>query len=152
SADDTVAELTAVGTSLFFRIQTALWKSDGTPAGTLLVKDFASALSPTAQQIRAAPPAPGDGIAPQLAPPSPSPPLFLGGLINVHGRLFFEATAGAQGNGLWTSDGTAEGTVLLQHSAELANGDYFIHPLDVDGTLFFMAQNTTSYHYELWKS
>lgn len=60
-----------------------LWKSDGTPAGTVLVSDISSAGSP-----------PGD-------------------LTNVNGTLFFTAYDDTHGFQLWKSDGTAEGTVLV---------------------------------------
>lgn len=63
-----------------------LWKSDGTQAGTVLVKD-----------IR---PGPG-GSNPE-------------GLVNVNGVLFFRANDGVNGYELWKSDGTKTGTVLVR--------------------------------------
>ena len=36
-------------------------------------------------------------------------------LQNVNGELFFQATNGAHGVELWTSDGTETGTVLVQN-------------------------------------
>src|SRR5439155_5431040 len=62
-----------------------LWKSDGTAAGTVLVKDIN--------------PGPGDS--------SPD------GLTNVNGTLFFAAFDPTTGRELWKSDGTAAGTVLV---------------------------------------
>src|SRR5206468_1855806 len=65
-----------------------LWKSDGTQAGTVLVKDID----------------PGAGS---------SDPSFLTG---VNGTLFFANFSGDGSNGveLWKSDGTAAGTVLVK--------------------------------------
>ena len=64
-----------------------LWKSDGTRAGTVLVKDID----------------PGDGD--YTAPSS---------LTDVGGTLFFTADDGTHGRELWKSDGTEAGTVLVK--------------------------------------
>ena len=63
-----------------------LWKSDGTAAGTVLVKDIN--------------PGSGDSL-----------PSYL---TNVNGTLFFAANDGTHGAELWKSDGTAAGTVLVK--------------------------------------
>ena len=62
-----------------------LWKSDGTAAGTVLVKDIN----------------PGSGSS------------YPSNLTNVNGTLFFTADDGTNGRELWKSDGTAAGTVLV---------------------------------------
>ena len=64
-----------------------LWKSDGTEAGTVLVKDIH----------------PGAG-----GYSSPS------SLTGVGGTLFFAADDGTHGSELWKSDGTEAGTVLVK--------------------------------------
>jgi ELWxxDGT repeat protein len=85
-------DLTAAGGVLFFSADDGehgreLWKSDGTAAGTVLVKD-----------IR-----PGIGwSAPQ-------------NLTNVNGTLFFTAENPDYTRGLWKSDGTEAGTVLVKN-------------------------------------
>jgi len=80
--------LTAVGDTLFFSAQgpggRELWRSDGTEAGTVRVKNIRSGSEP-------------------------SWPIEL---TNVDGTLFFSAFDGI-GWGLWTSDGTEPGTVLV---------------------------------------
>jgi ELWxxDGT repeat protein len=80
----------AVGSTLFFvAVDPAsgeeLWKSDGTAAGTVVVKDIQ--------------PGPG-GAEPRW-------------LTVAGGRLFFSADDGVHGRELWVSDGTAAGTVML---------------------------------------
>ena len=63
-----------------------LWKSNGTAAGTVLVKDIN--------------PGPGDSL-----------PRYL---TNVNGTLFFDANDGTHGSELWRSDGTAAGTQIVK--------------------------------------
>ncbi|MCI0536751.1 MAG: hypothetical protein L0Z50_16155 [Verrucomicrobiales bacterium] len=71
-------ELVDVNGTLFFRAITQLWKSDGTAAGTVRVKD----------------------INPGAAGSNPSQ------VANVNGTLFFVASDGVHGPALWKSDGT----------------------------------------------
>jgi trimeric autotransporter adhesin len=85
------ANFTDVSGTVFFTASTPtfgteLWKSDGTPAGTVMVKDI---------QL-------GNGSS---APSS---------LINLNGKLYFSANDGVTGAELWTSDGTAAGTLLVK--------------------------------------
>ena len=68
--------------------------------------------------------------------------------MNVAGgrQLFFTATNSAVGNELWTSDGTAAGTVQVK---DIVSGAYGSYPADltaVGSTLFFTSGS------ELWKS
>ena len=100
-----------------------LWKSDGTAAGTVLVKDIAPGISDS----------------------------FPDELINVNGTVFFAANDGTTGNELWKSDGTAAGTVLVK-DINLGSGrsdpsDF----VNVNGTLFFSAFDSVDGD-ELWKS
>ncbi len=138
-----------------------LWKSDGTEAGTALVKDINPGNFPNngapdelvqvdgALFFRANDGVHGvelwrsDGTADatvlvkDINPgPSDSIPAFL---TEVHGTLFFAADDGAHGVELWRSDGTEAGTVLLQ---DILPGATPAHPGDltnVSGTLFFRA-------------
>jgi len=83
---------TAGGAHVFFvannRATTGseLWKTDGTAAGTMLVRDIV----------------PGTGS---------SSPSFL---VAYDGRLYFTATGNGVGRELWSSNGTAAGTVLVK--------------------------------------
>jgi ELWxxDGT repeat protein len=94
-----------------------LWRSDGTAAGTVLVKDIA----------------PGGAIA------KPTD------LTVVNGTLFFVATS-TSGRELWKSDGTTAGTVLVK-DINTTSGTSSSSPTsltDVNGTLFFAATDGMS--------
>ncbi|MEO6436623.1 MAG: ELWxxDGT repeat protein, partial [Tepidisphaeraceae bacterium] len=100
-----------------------LYKSDGTEAGTTLVKD-----------VR-----PGrDGSQP-------------GWMTMVGSTLFFTAEDGANGIELWKSDGTEAGTQLVKDINPGAVGSAPGNLTDVNGTLFFSATNGVN-GVELWKS
>ena len=73
-----------------------LWKTDGTTAGTMLLKDIWAG---TAPNYYGGPPIP-NGSNPY-------------DLTNVNGTLFFTATDAAHGEELWMSDGTANGTTMV---------------------------------------
>lgn len=130
--------LTAVGDTLFFTAQDdihgrELWKSDGTAEGTVLVVDA----RPT---------------SPYGYPRSSNPQ----NLTAVGDRLFFTAYDDEHGSELWTSDGSEDGTMLVEDI--LPNGNYgFARSSDptsltaVDGILFFTA-NDGVHGRELWKS
>jgi len=124
--------------TLFFTADVAglgreLWKSDGTEMGTVLVKDI-------------------------LAGPSSPDPANLTHVAAGFGpgRLFFTASSGLSGEELWTSDGTASGTVLLKNvnpawlaSSSPANLTAVHGGLFTSGRLFFTADDGTS-GVELW--
>jgi ELWxxDGT repeat protein len=101
-----------------------LWKSDGTVAGTTLVKDIQ----------------PG----PYGSEAAESP-------ISVNGTLFFTADDGANGDELWRSDGTAAGTTLVKDINPGAGGSGPYGLTNLNGTVFFSADDGTN-GYELWKS
>ena len=97
-----------------------LWASDGTAAGTHLVKDIYPGSSPIVL------PSPGFPAAPTT--PSSSDPSWL---TDVNGKLYFTANGGV----LWTSDGTTAGT----HPPTATPTDF---PQDLTasgGKLYFLA-------------
>jgi ELWxxDGT repeat protein len=99
-----------------------LWRSDGTAAGTRLVKD----ICPGACDSR---------------------PLKL---TVSNGLLFFVASDGAHGRELWRTDGTEAGTTMVMDLYPGLQG--FVDSLmDADGTLFFVAADVT-HGSELWKT
>jgi ELWxxDGT repeat protein len=101
-----------------------LWKSDGTPEGTVLVKDIN----------------PGAGSA---AP---------GNLTTANGTLFFHADDGSHGGELWRSDGTPDGTQLVEDLIPGQAGSSPHELVDFGGTLFFLAYRRPDIGEELWKS
>ncbi len=105
-----------------------LWKTDGTAAGTVLVKDIV----------------PGSGF------PGSS---FVGGFFEFGGKLFFGADdRGATGMELWTTDGTTAGTVLFKDinpGPGDSRADWFT---ELNGELFFKATNGYPPGEELWKT
>jgi ELWxxDGT repeat protein len=119
--------LTAVGDTLFFAgndiaTGTELWKSDGTTAGTVLVKDLETSI----------------GYA-----------SFPSSLIDVDGTLFFLALGDSNTSvGLWKSDGTTAGTVLI---TKITTG-YISGPMAaLNGILYFVKVNGVNGR-ELWRS
>lgn len=120
-----------IGGTLYFRADdgadggsnSELWKSDGTAAGTVRVKD----------------------IWPGYRKSS-----FPRMLMNSGGVLFFTAEDGTNGRELWKSDGTDGGTVLVKniHPSDTSSPNYLT---SVNGELYFIADDGTSGS-ELWRS
>ena len=71
-------------------------------------------------------------------------------LTNVNGTLFFSADDGTNGDELWKSDGTAEGTVLIK-DINLSGDSGLSNLINVNGVLFFTA-NDGGETSDLWKS
>jgi len=104
-----------------------LWRSDGTPANTYMVKD----INPGAGSSYASP------------------------FVGVNGLLFLAATDGVHGGELWKSDGTAAGTVLVRDINPGASGSIIGNPYypysEFQGQFFFSAADGV-HGQELWKS
>lgn len=129
---------TAIGSTLYFSASDGsngleLWKSDGTSAGTIMVKDIYSGY--------------------QFANvPNNSEPR---NLTNVNGSLYFTANDGINGAELWKSDGTEVGTVMVKNINIYPNfsdgGSDGAWLTNVNGVLYFTCNNIDN-GYELWKS
>ncbi|MGL5094648.1 MAG: ELWxxDGT repeat protein, partial [Planctomycetia bacterium] len=100
-----------------------LWKSDGTAAGTVQVKDiFSGSTNSNA-----------------------------GSLTNVDGVLFFSADDGVNGRELWKSDGTSAGTVMVKNFGSGATSGNVGSLANVGGFVYFSADDGATGQ-ELWKS
>src|SRR5262249_54797612 len=104
-----------------------LWKSDGTAAGTTLVKDIH--------------PETGQGY----------PGSYPNNLAFVNGTVFLAADDGVHGSELWKSDGSAAGTQLVKDINTDTKSSYPQQLVNADGTLFFTADDGI-HGRELWRS
>jgi MYXO-CTERM domain-containing protein len=100
-----------------------LWKSDGTEAGTALVRSFPSGTAPVE--------------------------VWNVGEVLFFGTRAYENSSGIQG--LWRSDGTEAGTVQVEHAVPVFQGSSMRNPTRVGDLTFFTADNG-SHGQELWKS
>ena len=101
-----------------------LWRSDGTAAGTYLLKD----------------------IRPGTAKSSPR------NLTVVGNTLFFSANDGPHGFELWKTDGTAAGTVMVKDAYPGAPGLVPAEPAATSTARSSTRRSTLSGGYELFKS
>lgn len=133
-------QLTLAGNLVFFSADNGtngreLWKSDGTAAGTALVKDVL----------------PGSAGAISFNAWERSP------LTESAGLLFFTANDGTNGYELWKSDGTAAGTMMVKDIYPGSGSGAGPTPTegnsltDVNGTIFFTGGDSTTGR-EMWKS
>ncbi len=167
--------LTEMNSYLYFHATTAangneLWKTDGTEAGTVIVKDIIAGtgnsnprnlivindiLYFTANSASGIELWKTDGtdagtvmvkdINPGTAHSSPQ------NLINVNGTLFFTAITATNGRELWKSDGTDAGTVMVKDINAGAGNTTFSNLTVFSNQLFFNANNGVN-GTELWKS
>ena len=128
SRGSTPQELIAMGASLFFTADDGsqgrgLWKSDGTEAGTVMVKDFGGDTFPSSRYYPAV----------------------------VGKTLFFVGPDAGGGGELWQSDGTRSGTVMVKDIQPTGVYGGPAHLTAVGETLF-MAADDGRHGIELWKS
>jgi ELWxxDGT repeat protein len=150
-----------------------LWKSDGTRAGTVLVKDInqsgdsfpgwltrvgrtiffqASASPDDSAELWKSDGTRGGTVLVKEFPVSQLN-LSLDELTRVGDTLFFKADDGIHGLELWKSDGTEVGTAMVKDIDPEGPSLYssLHHLTNVNGTLFFSAADGT-HNPELWKS
>jgi trimeric autotransporter adhesin len=125
-------DLIAVDHLLFFtsddpRYGRELWRSDGTAAGTAMIKDILP--GPASSQVLS----------------------YSTTMAELNGLLYFLAQNGVHGAELWRSDGTPEGTSQVKDISP-GSGSSFIHGLtSVNGLLYFSAYDG-SHGNEVWRS
>ena len=123
-----------------------LWKSDGTEAGTVMVRD----IDPGHRTLKSDGTGRGHGdVRGHPAGAASSSPSFL---FNVKGKILFLANDGVNGRELWASDGTAGGTNLVKNidpSTTDFSGPQNMTGLS-DSVVFGATDGVTGV--ELWKS
>lgn len=125
------ADFTLMNGALYFSAATAaegreLWKTDGTPGGTTLLKDIV----------------PGAGSSNGINKYN----LFTNGTY-----LLFAANTAAEGLELWTSNGTAAGTVLLKNIHAGADSSSPRNFYVLNNIVLFLARDAANGE-ELWKT
>ena len=101
-----------------------LWRSDGTAAGTYLVKDIN----------------PGESSS------------GIGNIILSGNEIFFSADSSSNytGSKIWKSDGTDAGTMQVSDAVNAIQ--YPLQLCDVNGTVFFTTTNNDRRNNQLWKT
>jgi ELWxxDGT repeat protein len=128
SASSSPSNLTNINGTLFFRANDGtngdeLWKSDGTPGGTVMVKDIYTGSSNSSYPAE---------------------------FTSVNGTVFFRAEDGTHGNELWKSDGPSyDDAAMVEDIKPGADSSYPYNLTDFNGTLFFSPNYGTGY--ALWK-
>jgi trimeric autotransporter adhesin len=103
---------------------TELWRSDGTDAGTRLVRDVCPGACASAPRY----------------------------LIAMGAHLYFAADDGEHGLELWKTDGTAGGTLLVKDAVPGLEGSNPAIPMELNGVLFYSAVASPQEGRELWRS
>ena len=134
TGNSTPAQFQVIGSTLYFRASNGtttglngieLWRSDGTTAGTVMVKD----------------------ISPGTSSGNPS------SMIVFNGKLLFAATDGAvtYGNELWTSDGTDAGTTVVK-DINLGPSNATPTSITAAGSVAYLSAISGSIGSELWQT
>jgi ELWxxDGT repeat protein len=131
--DETILNLTAAGSGVYFTLNDGvngreLWRSDGTAAGTTLVRDINPGLSSSS----------------------------LSNLTAAGSTLFFtgiDSTSITQTTKLWRSDGTATGTIPLRDIKPFYKSSFILTEFTAaGGTVYFTNQDDGTSGVELWRS
>lgn len=139
-------------------IYPSLWKGDGTVAGSILLAENqpAAVLVPMGGKLyyrTGSGPARTDGTPEGTGRVHPSLPLYeMTGLTAIGGTLYFSASHNSR-VGLWKSDGTAAGTVLVKELADYHNAPPFTFT-EWNGGIYFRVSvgNYLGSQRQLWKT
>lgn len=157
-----------VGTKYYFtandgRLGSELWSTEGTEATTVLVKDVTpgfdsssitemTAVGSTLFFANADGLWKSNGTAESTVRVLETVKGRPQNLVNVSGKLFFEAYAGLErGRELWKSDGTTQGTLMVKDIQPGPAGSYPADLKNIGGRLYFSAYTSTQ-GIELWSS
>lgn len=154
-----------MGNQFYFGSLQKLWKTDGTPAGTVLVKDFTPLGAVSVARFIAA----GNYVYFSIGVNAGyevwrsdgteagtillknftvGTPMFHKAALG--NTIFFSATESSTGAELWKTDGTVAGTVMVKDiNPGTANGSP-VNMKEVNGALFFCASTSTGTG--LWKT
>ena len=102
-----------------------LWKSDGTPAGTVMVKDIYTGREGSGPDTRF--------------------------IYPVDDIVLFTADDGISGRELWISDGTAEGTYRIQDILPGVPGGDPLHMTEINGRVYISAFDVVAGR-EIWSA
>jgi ELWxxDGT repeat protein/cysteine-rich repeat protein len=154
-------ELVAVDDTLVFSTRGALWKSDGTgtgpvqrlpfyPNGIKSVRREVYFSSGRGELWKSDLTAAGTVLVKDIPPGSRFHDLTPAAITNVQGTIFFRAVETNHGSELWTSDGTADGTTVIDvNPGSIGSAPGFM--LSHAGSLYFSASDGAAGN-ELWRS
>jgi len=108
-----------------------LWKSDGTPEGTVMVKDINP--GPDGMCI--------GGVADPVSE-----------YVTVGNTLYFIANDGTHGYELWKTDGTELGTAMVMDTCPGWLDGGILYLTNLNGILYFRGYDTATEDYALWKT
>ena len=136
TADSEPRNFSKIGDKAFFVAEAQgsgieLWTTDGTEAGTVLLKDIDAGN--------------GQGVSGDVE------------VLELNGNAIFSANDGNAGTELWISDGTTAGTNLLKEihgSPTAGNGSFPKYLTKMGNEIFFNASDKFAgvYNEELWKT
>jgi ELWxxDGT repeat protein len=177
SANSFPLSFTIANNTLFFQASDGtngaeLWKTDGTAAGTVLIKDINPVGDSNPNTITAAGnvlyfnayeptthyelwKSDGTGAGTMLVKDfNPNQTAWGGGsrYTYVNGTTYFYADDGINGGELWKTDGTGGGTVLVKDIVPGSLGSNPNYLTNVNNTLYFSTINSITGYSDLWKS
>ena len=145
-------------------VRPGLWRSDGTEAGTTLVKqiiDFQSLIDVNGTlYFGGAGNDPGfktglwrsDGTTAGTTAVKDIGPGVPGEITDVNGTLFFRASDFTHGYELWRSDGTEPGTFMVKDISPGAVSSVIYNLTNINGSLYFLVSSSVDLQLKLWRS